>query len=119
MTDEILTQIAASLERIARQPRGHGRWRRLPPPCCWGEADAYHWDAAADRLMPVEKVARIPFGLPAGIDRSGDTLLGQHAAVRPRRMPANNALLTGARGMGKSFAGRGACRKSRATSPTA
>jgi len=100
MTDEILTQIAASLERIARQLEVMSPSPPAAGPLL-GEADAYHWDAAADRLMPVEKVARIPFGLLKGIDRVRDTLLANTLQFA-RGYAANNALLWGARGMGKS-----------------
>ena len=100
MTDEILTQIAASLERIARQLEVMAPAPAEAAPLL-GEADAYHWDAAAGRLMPVEKVARIPFGLLKGIDRVRDTLLANTLQFA-RGYAANNALLWGARGMGKS-----------------
>ena len=100
MTDEILTQIAASLERIARQLEVMSPSPPATTPLL-GEADAYHWDAAAGRLMPVEKVARIPFGLLKGIDRVRDTLLANTLQFA-RGYAANNALLWGARGMGKS-----------------
>src|SRR4051812_27780552 len=67
MPDDTLTQIAASLQRIADRlemmaPSGEHNSPAL------GEADAYHWDAAIGRLMPVPKVARVPFGLLKGID---------------------------------------------------
>jgi predicted AAA+ superfamily ATPase len=65
------------------------------------EADAYHWDAAADRLMPVPKVSRVPFGLLKGIDSVRDTLLANTLQFA-KGFAANNALLWGARGMGKS-----------------
>ncbi|NBD28588.1 MAG: DUF815 domain-containing protein [Alphaproteobacteria bacterium] len=64
-------------------------------------APAFLWQPDPDRLMPVDKVNRVEIDLLLGIDRSRDTLLrntGQFA----RGMPANNALLWGARGMGKS-----------------
>ena len=68
MTDESLAQIAASLEKIARHLEILAPVPVAVPPLL-GAADAYHWDAAADRLMPVPKVARVPFGLLKGIDR--------------------------------------------------
>jgi predicted AAA+ superfamily ATPase len=66
-----------------------------------GAADAYHWDAAESRLQPVEKVSRVPFGLLKGIDSVRDTLLANTLQFA-NGFAANNALLWGARGMGKS-----------------
>lgn len=100
MADETLTQIAAALDRIA------GRLEAMAPieaasGSALGEADAYHWDAAANRLMPVLKVSRVPFGLLKGIDSVRDTLLANTLQFA-RGFGANNALLWGSRGMGKS-----------------
>src|SRR6185437_16037268 len=71
------------------------------PAAVLGKADAYHWDAASGRLRPVEHVARVPLNLLAGIGDATQTLLDNtlHFA---RGHGANNALLWGARGMGKS-----------------
>ena len=55
----------------------------------------------ANGLMPVPKVARVPFGLLKGIDSVRDTLLANTLQFA-RGFGANNALLWGARGMGKS-----------------
>src|SRR5437868_6104566 len=100
MADETLTQIAAALERIA------GRLEAMTPPGeaagpALGAPDAYHWDAGASRLMPVPKVARVPFGLLKGIESMRDTLLANTMQFA-KGFAANNALLWGARGMGKS-----------------
>ena len=62
MPDDTLTQIAASLQRIA------DRLEAMAPAAetdraVLGTADAYHWDAAENHLFPVPKVARVPFGL--------------------------------------------------------
>ena len=86
-----LQRIAEELERLAPEP--------LPAPDLSGEA--FVWATAPDRLEPVPQVARIDIGLLIGVDRSRDTLLAntRHFAAG---LPANNALLWGARGMGKS-----------------
>jgi predicted AAA+ superfamily ATPase len=100
MSDETLTQIAAALERIAARLEAMGPAPRdAEPPI--GEADAYHWDATAGRLQPVPRVSRVPFGLLKGIDGVRDTLLANTLQFA-RGFAANNALLWGARGMGKS-----------------
>ncbi|EDM71946.1 hypothetical protein RAZWK3B_17548 [Roseobacter sp. AzwK-3b] len=87
-----LDRIAAALERMAPAP--------LSAPD-FDAADAFVWHVEPDRLEPVPHVARVEMDLLVGIDRSRDTLLDntRHFA---RGLPANNALLWGARGMGKS-----------------
>jgi predicted AAA+ superfamily ATPase len=88
----LLTRIADALERIA--PAGAAK-------VDFAAADAFVWLAAGRRLTPVPKVNRVDIALLRGIDRVRDTL-----ADNTRRfadgLPANNALLWGARGMGKS-----------------
>ncbi|MCV6593354.1 MAG: ATP-binding protein [Silicimonas sp.] len=64
-------------------------------------ADAYVWQVAPDRLEPVAKVNRVEVDLLVGIDRSRDILL-ENTRQFAKGFPANNALLWGARGMGKS-----------------
>jgi predicted AAA+ superfamily ATPase len=100
MSDPTLTQIAASLERIADRLEALSPVASAPAPVLT-DADAYHWDAAADRLTPVPVVSRVPFGLLKGIDSVRDTLLANTLQFA-RGYAANNALLWGARGMGKS-----------------
>ncbi|WP_296417284.1 ATP-binding protein [Pseudooctadecabacter sp.] len=91
MSDEALARIAAALERLA------------PPPATAPDfsASAYVWHADPDRLDPVDTVNRVDLSLLVGINRSRDTL---HANTLQfaKGLPANNALLWGARGMGKS-----------------
>ena len=92
MTEDALDRIAAALERIA------------PPPAAapdFTTADAFVWHVAPDRLDPVGRVNRIALPLLLGIDRARDTLLANTLQFA-RGLPANNALLWGARGMGKS-----------------
>ena len=91
MTDDLLARIAAALERMAPAP--------MPAPNFGAEAFAWHTDP--DRLEPVRRVSRVDIGLLIGVNRSRDTLLEntRHFAAG---LPANNALLWGARGMGKS-----------------
>jgi len=100
MADDTLTQIAASLERIADRLEALAPSSEPKGPVL-GNENAYHWDATANRLMPVPKVARVPFGLLKGIDSVRDTLLANTVQFA-KGYGANNALLWGARGMGKS-----------------
>jgi predicted AAA+ superfamily ATPase len=91
MTEDALTRIAAALERMAPAP--------MPAPDF--AAEAFVWHTAPDRLEPVARVSRVDLSLLVGVNRSRDTLLEntRHFAAG---LPANNALLWGARGMGKS-----------------
>ena len=78
---------------------------RLAPPTSsdvdLAAADAFVWEAQAQELRPVAEVARVPLALLVGIDRVRDILLANTERFAAGR-PANNALLWGARGMGKS-----------------
>ncbi|MEO1733215.1 MAG: ATP-binding protein [Pseudomonadota bacterium] len=64
-------------------------------------ATAFVWHVEPDRLSPVQSVNRVDLDLLVGIDRSRDTLLANTRRFADG-LPANNALLWGARGMGKS-----------------
>jgi predicted AAA+ superfamily ATPase len=87
-----LDRIAAALERMSPAP--------LTAPD-FDAAEAFVWHVAPDRLEPVREVSRVDMGLLVGIDRARDTLLANTRQFA-RGLPANNALLWGARGMGKS-----------------
>ncbi len=92
MIDDPMERIAAALERMAPAP--------LAAPD-YDAADAFVWHVSPDRLEPVGKVNRVEIDLLVGIDRSRDTLV-ENTRQFARGLPANNALLWGARGMGKS-----------------
>ncbi|MBC7801106.1 MAG: ATP-binding protein [Gemmatimonadaceae bacterium] len=64
-------------------------------------AAAFVWHPAPPSLSPVPRVARVGIGLLHGIDRQKRLLLDNTLRFA-RGMPANNAMLWGARGMGKS-----------------
>ncbi|MEO1490962.1 MAG: ATP-binding protein [Pseudomonadota bacterium] len=64
-------------------------------------ADAWVWQTDPDALVPVDRVNRVALDLLVGIDRASDTLL-ENTRRFAKGFPANNALLWGARGMGKS-----------------
>jgi predicted AAA+ superfamily ATPase len=65
-----------------------------------GSADAFVWHPDG-RLAPVPRVSRVDIGLLKGIDRMRDILI-ENTERFADGLPANNALLWGARGMGKS-----------------
>ena len=66
----------------------------------FGSADAFVWHPNG-RLAPVPRVSRVDLGLLKGIDRMRDILM-ENTERFANGLPANNALLWGARGMGKS-----------------
>ena len=90
--DALLARIAAALERLAPAP---------PEPPDLAAADAFVWRASPAGLIPVPHVNRVAMPLLRGIDRARDTLLDNTRRFA-EGLPANNALLWGARGMGKS-----------------
>ena len=85
-------RIAEALERISP-----------PPPAApdLDAAEAFVWHVGPERLDPVAAVSRVDLSLLIGVDRARETLLDNTRAFAAG-LPANNALLWGARGMGKS-----------------
>ncbi|WP_323715814.1 ATP-binding protein [Paracoccus aminovorans] len=92
MSKKVLHRIAEALERMAPPP--------APAPS-FTEATAYVWQPDPDRLLPVPEVSRVELVQLIGIDRARDTLLANTLQFA-RGHAANNALLWGSRGMGKS-----------------
>src|SRR2546421_2674801 len=92
LSDDALACIAAALERLAPAAR-------VKPD--FTAADAFAWHPDGRRLVPVTRVNRVAISLLKGIDRVRD-LLVENTERFARGLPANNALLWGARGMGKS-----------------
>ena len=87
-----LTRIADALERISPSP---------PSVPDFKNDSAFIWNATPAGLIPIEKVNRVDLSLLQGVDSSRDTLL-ENTRRFAGGLPANNALLWGARGMGKS-----------------
>jgi predicted AAA+ superfamily ATPase len=90
--ETVQTRIAEALERLA--------------PVALGSAapsggDAFVWEPAQGGLVAVGDVSRVPLALLKGIDANRDTLV-ENTRRFADGLPANNALLWGARGMGKS-----------------
>ena len=88
----MLARIADALERLAPS---------TPAAPDFTVADAFVWQPAGRRLVPVPRVNRMDMSLLKGIDRMRDILI-ENTERFARGLPANNALLWGARGMGKS-----------------
>ncbi|MGQ3283922.1 ATP-binding protein [Bosea sp. (in: a-proteobacteria)] len=87
-----LLRIADALERLAPPAR---------KPADLTLADAFVWHPAGSELAPVARVNRVALSLLRGVDRVRDTL-AENTERFARGLPANNVLLWGARGMGKS-----------------
>ena len=92
INNETLNRIADALERIA--PLDSDK------PSLDG-ADAFIWYTDPDRLIPIKVISRVDLELLQGIDHVRDILL-QNTEQFAKGFAANNALLWGARGMGKS-----------------
>ena len=94
MISDPLANIAAALDRLS------------PPPAVAASfegAEAFVWHAASGTFQPVARVNRVPLALLKGLDQVLGQLLDNTERFA-RGLPANNALLWGARGMGKSSA---------------
>jgi predicted AAA+ superfamily ATPase len=89
---DLLERIANALDRLAPAPPG------APD---FAAAEAFIWQPAGRRLTAVAHVNRVDMSLLKGIDRMRDILV-ENTERFARGLPANNALLWGARGMGKS-----------------
>jgi predicted AAA+ superfamily ATPase len=88
----LLERLAAALERMAPP---------APAAADFATADAFVWQASPPAFLPVAQVNRQPLALLKGIELASDQLL-ENTRRFARELPANNALLWGARGMGKS-----------------
>ena len=89
---DVLERIATGLERLAPP---------ATPKVDFAAADAFVWHPRNSHLAPVQRVNSVEMALLKGIDRVRDTLV-ENTERFARGLPANNALLWGARGMGKS-----------------
>jgi predicted AAA+ superfamily ATPase len=89
---DVLERIATALERLA--PRGASATD-------FTAADAFAWHPEGRQLVAVPRVNRVEMSLLKGIDRVRDVLV-ENTERFAKGLPANNALLWGARGMGKS-----------------
>jgi predicted AAA+ superfamily ATPase len=92
--EDLLARIAAALERSGTPQPEAGT-------AALDGSDVFVWEAETGQLVPVAQLAAVPLGLLKGIDAARDTLL-ENTRRFASGLPANNALLWGARGMGKS-----------------
>lgn len=89
---DLLARIAAALERLAPTPPAAPDFER---------AEAFVWHATPEGFQAVPEINRVPLALLKSIDRAAEQLLDNTRRFADG-LPANNALLWGARGMGKS-----------------
>jgi uncharacterized protein len=89
---DLLARVADALDRLAPPPA---------PPIDLSSADAFVWHPDPPRLAPVAKVSRVGIELLKGVERQKAILLDNTRRFA-RGLAANNAMLWGARGMGKS-----------------
>ncbi|MBS0253494.1 MAG: ATP-binding protein [Proteobacteria bacterium] len=102
----LLERIADALERLS------------PPPlraASFDAADAFIWQAESNSFEAVPEVSGVPLKLLKGIDRTAGILI-DNTRLFAAGLPANNALLWGSRGMGKSSLVKAAHADARAVS---
>jgi uncharacterized protein len=92
LDESLLNRIAEALERLAPPP---------PASADLAKYEAFIWRSTPPGLDAVSKVNRVDLSLLRGIDLTRDELL-ENTRRFAKGLPANNALLWGARGMGKS-----------------
>lgn len=96
---DVADRKASALERIAAALEKLVPAAAAPPD--FDTADAFIFVAATGVPQPVPSVNRVDMGLLRGIDRARD-ILSDNTLRFAKGFAANNALLWGARGMGKS-----------------
>ncbi|MGI9423637.1 MAG: ATP-binding protein [Hyphomicrobiaceae bacterium] len=89
---DLLERIADALDRLAPPPQAQPDF---------AAAEAFIWQTDPDIFQPIRQINRVPLGLLKGVERPADQLLDNTRRFA-QGFPANNALLWGARGMGKS-----------------
>jgi predicted AAA+ superfamily ATPase len=101
MDDQQLRQLTAALERIAAALEASTGTGCARAPENWAASAAFVWDAPRRALKAIDDLQTIPLSLFVGIEGQMKTLL-ENTRLFAEGYPANNALLWGARGMGKS-----------------
>ena len=92
INQEILNRIAEALERISPN---------IDEKIDLSKSDGFVYDDSLKNLKPVKKISRVPIQLLKGLENQKDILL-KNTQNFANNLPANNALLWGAKGTGKS-----------------
>jgi hypothetical protein len=99
MSDDVLKAILAEVKKLAdAASRMAGP---APEPILWDAADCFVWAPERQNLTPVKKVNRVDLALIRGVDHV-KAILHENTDRFAQGFAANNVLLWGARGMGKS-----------------
>ena len=93
--DAILQQLNRIADALERQ------WPPFPDRADVLPAEAYVWHSDIRKLVPINSINRLALSLLRGVNEQRDLLMGNTRAFA-NKLPANNALLWGARGTGKS-----------------
>lgn len=99
MQDDTAQQILTELARLTRAVESLSAPE--PAPSDFHAADCFVWNAEGGNLVPIAKPNRIEIDLIKGVDHVRDILFDNTRRFATG-LPANNVLLWGARGMGKS-----------------
>jgi predicted AAA+ superfamily ATPase len=99
MTDKTLETLAEKLDRLIEVVARMAPAK--PAATDLAAADCFVWSAEQGHLEPVHRVNRVDIGLIRGVDRVRNILIDNTERFAAG-LPANNVLLWGARGMGKS-----------------
>ena len=92
INQEILNRLAEALERISPN---------IDEKIDLSKSDGFVYDDSLKNLKPVKKISRVPIQLLKGLENQKDILL-KNTQNFANNLPANNALLWGAKGTGKS-----------------
>ena len=93
--DAILQQLNRIADALERQ------WPPFPDRADVLPAEAYVWHSDIRKLVPINSINRLALSLLRGVNEQRDLLMANTTAFA-NKLPANNALLWGARGTGKS-----------------
>lgn len=101
MNDSQLEHITSLMERIAEALEREAGTGTVYKPADWGLATAWLWQSHNLSLKPIADTAALPLDLLVGLNSQTETLL-ENTKAFANGYAANNALLWGARGTGKS-----------------
>ena len=101
MKDSQIEELTSTLARIAHALETNAGTGTARPPEDWGVTRTWLWQAHNQALKPVAETGALPIDLLIGVDNQAKTLL-DNTRQFAEGYAANNALLWGARGTGKS-----------------
>lgn len=99
--DSQLEKLYVQLDRIAKALEAQGGTGTPIPPDNWDKTHTWVWQAHCLSVKPIHESSALPIDLLIGLDHQVETLM-QNTTAFANGYAANNALLWGARGTGKS-----------------